>query len=186
MKHPFSNATEWRMWSMHWCDRCLVDAPFRNTGKGSGCPLIAYAIVHDESPPEWLEQDVAVTDAADLVHCINFRPPGWRNPEPQPQKPPPGQDGLFPADEYRGVRMASRDEQYRHAINAVARHVVLKAVEDAFDFEHVGWEDYPELAEHDWDAVVMKARELAVRQAPNSEYYKAGYEYLQHRAEETL
>lgn len=95
----FSNGTEWEIWSYNWCDRCLVDAPFRNGISNMGCPLILTAMLGDEIPAEWIEQEDGIHD----YHCINFRPPGWHNPEPQP-KPEPPQDGLFerPA---RGVRM---------------------------------------------------------------------------------
>lgn len=111
MKHPFSNNTEWEMWATNWCYRCLVDAPFQNGISSTGCPLILYALTHDESPPEWLEQPDTVANPGDRFHCVNFKGRGYRNPEPKPQTPPPGQDGLFPAEPYRGTRMLTRTPQ---------------------------------------------------------------------------
>jgi hypothetical protein len=35
----FSNSTEYEMWEVNWCGRCLRDAPFRRMNKGYGCPI---------------------------------------------------------------------------------------------------------------------------------------------------
>ena len=97
----FSNGTMWEMWSYHWCDRCLVDAPFRNGISRRGCPLILTAL-DGEIPDEWFTQ----TEDDEIFGnytCINFRAPGGGSSEPRP-KPEPPQDGLFPRPE-RAVRM---------------------------------------------------------------------------------
>jgi hypothetical protein len=86
----FSNGTAGYGWMHNWCDRCQRDAIFRNTGRGPGCPIIANVLCTNEVPPEWIEQDPILQD----YHCIEFRGPGWRNPEPRP-KPAPQPDALF-------------------------------------------------------------------------------------------
>jgi len=88
----FSNATMADIWLANWCHRCQRDAIFRNTGKGSGCQILFNVYVTNEVPPEWIVQDGVLGD----YHCIEFRGPGWRNPEPQPKPPPsPLQGALF-------------------------------------------------------------------------------------------
>lgn len=99
----FSNGTEWECWSYNWCDRCLVDAPFRNGLKGArGCELIVIAL-DGKTPAEWLEQERNVL--GDQYHCINFRPPGSGGGEPRPKPTPPGQGALLPREGLEGVRM---------------------------------------------------------------------------------
>lgn len=103
MGSAFSNGTEHERWAANWCDRCLVDAPFRNNMKGAtGCPIIAKAMFEDVIPVEWIEQPPK-SYPDDAYHCINFKPRGWRNPEPQPQ-PDPQPDALFDAP-VRAARM---------------------------------------------------------------------------------
>lgn len=95
----FSNGTIGYGWMYNWCNRCQRDAIFRNTGQGPGCPIIASVLVTNEVPPEWIEQE----DIQDY-HCIEFRGPGWRNPEPRPKPPPsPLQGVLFDVEPH--VRM---------------------------------------------------------------------------------
>jgi hypothetical protein len=86
----FSNGTEHEIWAANWCDRCQRDALFRND-IGPGCPIIAVALLGD-TPPEWIEQ---APGSLDRDHCIVFRGPGGRRPEPQPRPDPPDMDGLF-------------------------------------------------------------------------------------------
>jgi hypothetical protein len=103
MRTAFSNATAADIWMANWCHRCQKDAIFRNTGKGSGCPILLNVYVTNEIPPEWIEQDYVLQD----YHCIEFRGPGWRNPEPRPKPPPsPLQDALFDAEPH--VRMLAQ------------------------------------------------------------------------------
>lgn len=95
----FSNSTQYEIWAANWCDRCLRDAIFRNTGKGSGCKILYGVMATNEVPLEWLVQDEIYAD----YHCIEFRAPGSGNPELRP-KSDPQPDALFPTPD-RGVRM---------------------------------------------------------------------------------
>lgn len=93
----FSNGTQGYGWMANWCDRCLHDAIFQNTGKGSGCPIIASVMCDNTVPPEWYaptEEDEIFANYT----CIEFKPRGWRDPEPKP-KPDPQPDALFPTPE---------------------------------------------------------------------------------------
>jgi hypothetical protein len=94
---PFSNGTEGFGWQANWCDRCLRDALFRNTGKGSGCPLLCIA-VQGRTPAEWLDgprDEYGRYNIGDQYHCIEFRAPGSGGGEPRPRPDPPDMDGLF-------------------------------------------------------------------------------------------
>ena len=103
----FSNGTEGYGWMANWCDRCLRDAPHRNMGKGSGCPLILVAL-QDRTPAEWLDgprDEKGRYSIEDQYHCIEFKGPGGGGGgEPRPKPEPSGMDGLFPRPE-RAVRM---------------------------------------------------------------------------------
>ncbi|WP_410633321.1 hypothetical protein [Amycolatopsis sp. cmx-4-83] len=103
----FSNGTEGETWMANWCYRCLRDAPHRNMGKGSGCPLILVAMM-SRTPAEWLDgprDEQGRYSMADQYHCIEFKVPGGGGGgEPRPKPDPPGMDGLFPRPE-RATRM---------------------------------------------------------------------------------
>lgn len=104
----FSNGFEHRMWAANWCDRCLVDAPFRNGISDQGCPIILTAMLDDnKTPVEWLP---GTDDLADRYHCISFRAPGSGNPDPKPKATPPGQGELLPRDQYIGRRQFATTE----------------------------------------------------------------------------
>jgi hypothetical protein len=100
---PFSNGTEGYAWQSQWCDRCLVDAPFRNGLKGAtGCPLLLIAL-GGKTPAEWIEQPWGEHGPSlyDRYHCVEFRRPGGGGGEPRPKPEPKGMDGLFPRPERR-------------------------------------------------------------------------------------
>lgn len=103
----FSNGTEGYGWMANWCDRCLRDAPHRNMGTGSGCPLILVAL-QDRTPAEWLDgprDERGAYSIEDQYHCIEFKAPGGGGGgEPRPKPDPRGMDGLFPRPE-RAARM---------------------------------------------------------------------------------
>lgn len=106
-QRPFANGTEGYGWMANWCDRCLVDAPFRNGIANRGCRLIEIAML-GQTPDEWLDgprDEQGRYSIADQYHCINFKPPGGGNPEPKPKPTPPGQGEMFPRAECGGVRM---------------------------------------------------------------------------------
>lgn len=96
---PFSNGTEWECWSANWCDRCAVDAPFRNGIAGRGCRLIEVAVISGRTPAEWFEQPIdeqGRTSLSDRYHCVAFRSQGGGGGgEPRPRPEPPDMDGLF-------------------------------------------------------------------------------------------
>lgn len=108
---PFSNGTEGYGWMGAWCDRCLVDAPFRNGISPTGCELLLIAMV-GKTPAEWLEQPLDEQgrySIEDQYHCINFRAPGdGGGREPRPKPTPRGQGELFAREQVRGTRMLSQ------------------------------------------------------------------------------
>jgi hypothetical protein len=79
----------------------------------------------------------------------------------------------------------SADWTTRHAICTVARRVLVQAVERALADPVVEWGDYPDLGEHDWDAVVKQVRHLANRTDVQTEHYDAAYRHLAERADTT-
>lgn len=107
---PFSNGTEFYEWEENWCGRCLHDAPHRNMGKGSGCPILLVALAALKTPVEWLEQppdELGRVSLQDRYHCVHFKAPGGGgrgSGEPRPKPEPSGMDGLFDRPE-RAVRM---------------------------------------------------------------------------------
>ena len=86
------------------CDRCLHDAfEQASPGSGRGCPIILRYLL-DEDIPEWLDtfpewvdrsQPPPLFRLGEHPTCIEFKPRGWRNPEPKPKPHPPGQDPMF-------------------------------------------------------------------------------------------
>lgn len=109
----FSNGTEGEEWMGNWCHRCLRDAPFRNTGRGHGCPLVLVALL-DRTPAEWLDgprDEHGRYSMADQYHCIEFRAPGGGG-EPRPRPESPDMDGLFERPERR-ARMLVQPEPER-------------------------------------------------------------------------
>lgn len=105
---PFSNADEGCGWMANWCDRCLVDAPYRNGLKGAtGCPLIATALT-GKTPAEWIDgprDEHGCYSIADQYHCVNFRAPGDGGGGPRPKPTPRGQGELFARDQVTGWRV---------------------------------------------------------------------------------
>lgn len=110
----FSNGTEHEWWDANWCDRCLVDAPYRNDISQQGCPLLTLALT-GERVDRWLVND-PLADPPSRVTCLDFKPFGWRNPEPAPKAPPPGQDTLF--DPPSGRRMLVQPQEQRKKVLA--------------------------------------------------------------------
>ena len=104
---PFSNGTLGEMWMGNWCDRCLVDAPYRNGLNGTGCSLILVALV-GKTPAEWME-----TDRLQDYVCLEARFPGDGRCEPRPKPDPLGMGELFPRPE-REVRMLAPLESLVH------------------------------------------------------------------------
>ena len=104
---PFSNSTEGYGWMANWCDRCLVDAPYRNGLKGAtGCNLLVIALL-GQTPAEWIDgprDEHGLYSIGDQYHCVNFRAPGGGGGEPRPKPTPRDQLELFGRDEHEGRR----------------------------------------------------------------------------------
>lgn len=126
----FSNSTEYEMWSVNWCDRCLREAPFRNMGRGSGCPILGVAVLEQKTPAEWLEQP-SDRYPQDAFHCIEFKGPGGGGGEPRPRPDPRGMEGLFP----RPARAARMFVQPDPAVELVPVDAALVDVLDAWSVD---------------------------------------------------
>jgi hypothetical protein len=109
---PFSNGTEWELWSVNWCFAPChnpVEVAWQRYEEGKrktvpkdfpgGCPLIQCAMM-GRTPTEWLEQpDGYPRD----YHCLEFRGPDdgddpFDSPAPRPpraKREPKDMDGLF-------------------------------------------------------------------------------------------
>lgn len=86
----------------NWCDRCLVDAPFRNGLKGAtGCSLLAVALL-GRTPAEWV--DNKPSSLGERYVCVEFRAPGSGG-EPRPRPTPRNQGELFGRDAHEGRRV---------------------------------------------------------------------------------
>jgi hypothetical protein len=97
----FSNGTEGEEWTASWCCRCLRDAPFRNMGKGSGCPILMVTLLN-RTPAEFLDgprDEHGAYSMAQQYTCVEFRTPGDGGGEPRPTPDPRGMDELFPRPE---------------------------------------------------------------------------------------
>lgn len=65
------------------------------------------------------------------------------------------------------------------AIDTVARRYVARRLALA----DIGWEDFADIGEHDWDRVVDRATELIKELDRGQGPYEAAYELLKRRAE---
>lgn len=103
----FANSTEGHGWMAAWCDRCLVDAPFRSGLRGAtGCSLIAVAL-RDRIPAEWIDgprDDQGSYSIAEQYHCVEFRPRNGGGGEPTPTPTPRDQLELFGRDGHENRR----------------------------------------------------------------------------------
>lgn len=60
-----------------------------------------------------------------------------------------------------------------HARSVVAADVAARAIRRAIQTEDIGLEDYPDLAEEDWNQVVAEALLIAANSTPNPD--EVGY-----------
>jgi hypothetical protein len=67
------------------------------------------------------------------------------------------------------------------AIDTVARHYISHIIRTAMDAEYSGWEDYPEIGQHDWTRVVERAEAYVPAESTKDSYDEA-YELLADRA----
>lgn len=75
-----------------------------------------------------------------------------------------------------------RATDVENAIDVVARHLICNAVFDSIKSGHTSWEDYPELAELDWEAVSARACHLADTFAWDLDTFALAYAVLAKRA----
>lgn len=68
------------------------------------------------------------------------------------------------------------------AVNTVARRVLARIVAESADVG-ADWEDYADIGEYDWEAVVAEVRRLGERTDVQHEKYESAYRYLAGRAE---
>jgi hypothetical protein len=68
------------------------------------------------------------------------------------------------------------------AKQVIAAEFVARAVREAFEFDRLGWEHYPEVGEHDWLDVVGHAKSLAAAIRPSVTAYTEAHEVLTDRA----
>jgi hypothetical protein len=96
---PFSNSTDWDIWSHNWCERCIHDRPARQDDYENACYLILVAMTN-RTPIEFLPQPFP-----ERWHCIEFRDEDDDEGPPEEPDPNPDQGLLFDPEPYRGTRM---------------------------------------------------------------------------------
>ena len=70
------------------------------------------------------------------------------------------------------------------AVDVVARYIVARSYGGpAATVIEIDWSDYPEIGEHDWQAVIERADELITALRPSDETYRQAYKTLADRAE---
>jgi hypothetical protein len=75
-------------------------------------------------------------------------------------------------------------EKRKAAIDAVARALINRVVDDAAGQQRhgAGWEDYPDLGQLDFEAVLARARRIVDGMAPSPAGFTAAYEHLAEQA----
>ncbi len=73
------------------------------------------------------------------------------------------------------------DDPGKHAVDVVAHFVVAEG--DHGDDDH--WDSYPDIGEHDWQAVLGRADAIIAGLRPTTAAYVAAYNFLASRAEAT-
>ncbi len=110
-RRPFSNGTEGYGWLDANCGSCVHDKAARYGDEGNGCPLILVSIL-GRTPAEWLDGPrdeqgrYSIEGQYTCVYRRDENDPGPDEPTPVPDIP--GQEELFPRDEFeRPARMFS-------------------------------------------------------------------------------
>lgn len=67
----------------------------------------------------------------------------------------------------------------------VSRHIVYAALADSLDAGIVGWENFPEIGEHDWAAVTERAKALVGEFRATEGTFVSAYSVLAARADQT-
>ena len=75
-------------------------------------------------------------------------------------------------------------EKRKAAVDAVARSLIKRVVDNAVELGwwSSGWEDYPDLGQYDFDAVLARAGRIVDGMAPSPAGYTAAYEHLAEQA----
>lgn len=100
----FSNGTEGHGWMAANCATCVHDQDEDN-----GCPLVLVSLL-GRRPRQWLDGPRSPEGWISIPEqfiCAEYRHKDDPDPNPTPIPGPPGQDGLFPREDYEGVRMLS-------------------------------------------------------------------------------
>lgn len=69
-------------------------------------------------------------------------------------------------------------ETRKAALAVVARDMIAKALEEALHNENIGWEDYPDIREVDYEEAFGMAEKLAESMQATEEGYEAAYAHL--------
>jgi hypothetical protein len=73
------------------------------------------------------------------------------------------------------------------AIDTVARYIVARSYGGPANIVvEIDWSDYPEIGEHDWQAVLDRANKLVTDLRPDEETYQQAYRLLTDQADEEL
>lgn len=73
-------------------------------------------------------------------------------------------------------------DEVKQAIDVIARLAISAAAEPSFSRE-IEWENYPEIGEYDWDAVVARVNEIRRSLNPPEEACAAAYALLTARSD---
>lgn len=76
--------------------------------------------------------------------------------------------------------MPDFDQETDDAVDVVARHFVLSAMER---FADNAWEHYPDISQHIFDEIEQRAMKI-VGEWPDKRMYQAAYDHLDHLAQE--
>jgi len=99
-------------------------------------------------------------------------------------------DGPIYTSPHMAARRASARDQFKRAqaaIDTVARYIVARSYGGpAAMVIEIDWSDYPEIGEHDWQAVLDRANELVTDMRPDEETYQQAYRLLADQADEEV
>lgn len=103
----FSNGTEGYGWMDANCATCIHDKGARDDTDPRGCPLVLITLL-GKRPRQFLDGPRSPEGLYSIARqwiCTEYRHEDDPDPNPQPIPDPPGQDGLFPREDYTAVRM---------------------------------------------------------------------------------
>lgn len=77
----------------------------------------------------------------------------------------------------------SKDTRVADAIDMVAHNIAGLLLTSAAELESVEWEDYPEIGEYDFVAVMERVESIAKAMRPTTAQFSAAYDFLAERAD---